>query len=314
MWARAGLTPSMLAGIVLLLSSTLAGTLADGTVKDLATRFEAPQVFGVSGLIMAVLCLIAARAGTRVGMFSTSCLTTKAPGLLLARSLATVVASFGFFYAIGQIPLAEVFFFIGMMPLFAALLSRVMLGEAVTLAAWVGLAVGLLGIMMMFNADLSTLTLGHVAGLTGAFAGTVSLVLARKMARVENNALVQVFYPNLALAVGAIVVLPAVWHPMGPADLGLILLYSALLFLARWMMVLVMRRLRAPVALPLMNIQYVWMVAVGFVFFSEVPQVTDLIGATLIMLAGLIALTQQARLERLALRARGTQAHAIPAE
>ena len=50
------------AGVLLLCLSTLAGTLADGTVKKLATEIEAPQVFFLSGLIMAALSYLSARA------------------------------------------------------------------------------------------------------------------------------------------------------------------------------------------------------------------------------------------------------------
>lgn len=300
-------------GVMLLCGSTLLNTLADGTVKDLASRLQAPQVFFLSGLIMAALSLIAAKAGNRAGQFTTSCLRSKAPGLLALRSAATVAAAMGFFYAVASIPLAQVFLFIGLMPLMSALLSRPLLGEAVQPAAWFGLVLGLVGVGMLFPAGVTDLSFGHLCGFGGAFMGTLSLVLSRRMAKVENNTLVQVFYPNLALALAATLVLPAVWQPMSGADLGMIVLYSGLLFLARWSMVLVMRRLKASVALPLMNIQFVWMVAVGFVFFAEVPAPLTLVGALMVMLAGIIALTEQAREERLA-RLAALRAKAIPAE
>ncbi len=310
---KARLTQPLFLGVLLLLASTLAGTLADGTVKDLSARLAAPQVFFLSGLAMALMSVLAARAGSRLGLFTTSCLRTRVPGLLIWRSVATVVASLGFFYAIKMVPLAEIFLFVGMMPLMSALLSRVMLDEAVPPAALVGLLVGLLGVAMLFPSGFSDLSLGHLAGFTGALAGTVSLVLARMMARHETNTLVQVFYPNLVLALSAMTLLPAVWAPMGMVDIGQIALYSGLLFLARWAMVMVMQRLRAPVALPLMNVQFVWLVAVGFVFFGEVPAATTLLGAMLVMTAGIIALTQQARIDRLA-RLASRPAPVIPAE
>lgn len=303
----------ILLGVLLLIGSTLTNSLADGTVKELAARLQAPQVFFLSGLVMAGLSLFTARAASGLGLFSSSCLRSKAPGLLALRSAATVFAALGFFYAVASIPLAEVFLFIGLMPLMSAILSRPILGETVQPAAWVGLAMGLLGVGLLFPDGVSGLTLGHLCGFAGAFMGTLSLVISRRMARVESNTLVQVFYPNLALALSAAVLLPAVWQPMSLAELGLILLYSALLFLARWGMVLVMRRLRAPVALPLMNVQFVWMVVVGFVFFGEVPAPLTLVGAALVMLAGIIALTEQAREERLA-RLAARRASAIPAE
>lgn len=308
-------TPWVL-GVGFLVGSTLAATLADGTVKDLSARLEAPQVFFLSGLIMAGLSLLAARAGSRLGIFTTSCLKTTVPGLLMWRSVATVVASLGFFYAIALIPLAEIFVFVGLMPLMSALMSRYLLGESVDVAAWAGLGLGLVGVLMLFPNGLSGLSLGHLAGFVGAFSGTVSLVLSRLMARREANTLVQVFYPNLALAAVAALMLPAIWQPMALIDVGRIFLYSGLLFLARWTMVMVMQRLRAPVALPLMNIQFVWMVAVGFVFFGEVPALTTIVGALLVMCAGGIALMEQVRVDRLARLAQlqGRSGNAVPAE
>lgn len=300
-------------GVALLIASTLTTTLADGTVKGLSARLQAPQVFFLSGLIMAGLSLVVSRAGARLQLFTGNCLTSRAPGLLALRSGATVLAALGFFHAVANIPLAEVFLFIGLMPLMAALLSRPILGETVQPAAWAGMGIGLLGVTLLFPDGLHGMTPGHLSGLVGAFMGTLSLVISRRMARVENNTLVQVFYPNLALALASILLLPAVWEPMALADLGLILLYSGLLFLARWTMVLVMRRLRAQVALPLMNVQFVWMVAVGFLFFGEVPAPLTLVGAVLVMLAGVIALTEQAREERLA-RLAARRAATIPAE
>lgn len=302
----------VLMGVGLLIASTLTATLADGTVKDLSERLQAPQVFFLSGLLMAVFSLVAARAGSgsRAGLFATSCLRTTQPVLLIWRSVATVAASLGFFYAIALIPLAEIFLFVGLMPLMSAMMSRAALGERVDPLGWAGLALGLIGVLMLFPDGLSGLTLGHVAGFGGALAGTVSLVLSRMMARREANTLVQVFYPNLALAGAAALMLPAIWQPMALIDVGRIVLYSGLLFAARWTMVLVMQRLRAPVALPLMNVQFVWMVVVGFVFFAEVPAATTILGAMLVMLAGGIALVEQARVERRAQSGSG----AVPAE
>jgi S-adenosylmethionine uptake transporter len=195
-------------------------------------------------------------------------------------------------------------------------MSRHLLDENVDLAAWAGLGLGLVGVLMLFPNGMSGLSLGHLAGFCGAFAGTVSLVLSRLMARRETNTLVQVFYPNLALAAASAVMLPAIWQPMALIDVGRIVLYSGLLFLARWTMVMVMQRLRAPVALPLMNVQFVWMVAVGFVFFGEIPAVTTVLGALLVMCAGGIALMEQVRVDRLARLAQlqGRAGGAVPAE
>ena len=308
---RSGVT-----GVVLLIGSTVAATLADGTMKDLSARLDAPQVFFLSGVLMAGWSILVARAGRQTGRFSGSCLRTSLPGLLFCRSVATVAASLGFFYAIALIPLADVFVFIGLMPLMSAVVSRLLLHERLDRMAWAGLGVGLAGVLMLFPAGIAGVQPGHFAGFLGAFAGTVSLVLARLMARRESNTLVQVFYPNLALSAAALLLLPALWQPMAPIDVVRIVIYSGLLFVARWTMVLVMERLRASVALPLMNMQFVWMVAVGFIFFGEVPAITTIVGAGLVMGAGGIALLDQVRMDRISRLAhlQGKSSDAIAAE
>lgn len=308
---KINLRSPLVAGVGLLLASTLASTLADGSVKQMASRLEAPQVFFLSGLLMAAITWSTSRLGTKAGRLTTGCLTTRKPGLLAIRSFAMVIASLGFFYAVKLIPLAEMFLFVGLMPLMSAVLSRLILREAVGGGDWLGLGIGVVGLAMIFPNGLSGFTVGHFAGVVGALMGTLSLVIARLMARYEQNSLVQVFYPNLSLSLAAIALLPSVWAPMSMYDLGQILMYSALLFVARWTMVLVMQRLRAPVALPLLNIQFAWMVAVGYLFFGEVPALATVIGALLVMAAGIIALTEQARVDR---RIRAVTARVIPAE
>ena len=78
-------------------------------------------------------------------------------------------------------------------------------------------------------------------------------------------------------------------------------------------MVLVMQRVRPPVALRLMNGQIVWLVAVGLVAFGEVSTMATLLGAVRVMVAGISALTRQARTDRHA-QATARRARGVPHE
>lgn len=310
----------LIIGVALLLVATLSATMADGTIKELSSRLAAPQVLFFSGLFMALLSVIFARvvslrsdmretnqslAKTMISKpLSFDCITTKHPFLLVVRSVSMVVSAASFFYAIAEIPLAEIFLFIGLMPLMSAVLSRPILGEVVRPVAWFGLCLGFIGVAMLFPGGVPGIGWGYTMGFVGAFAGTLSLVISRRITRSENKALVQVFYPNILLSLCSAAFLPTVWVTMDLLDVALVSLYSGLLFIARWTMVLVMQRLRAPVALPLMNIQFVWMVAIGFFFFHEVPGVLTVIGAIFVMCAGLTALIEQALLDRFSRRAK----------
>jgi len=105
--------------------------------------------------------------------------------------------------------------------------------------------------------------------------------------------LAQVFYPNLALFVAMGAVLPMLWVPMVWADIVLIVSYAVFLFAARWLSVVALRLLPAYAVTPLMNIQFVWMVALGAAVFGEVPSTNLFVGVFIIIATGLFLVWDQ---------------------
>ena len=83
---------------------------------------------------------------------------------------------------------------------------------------------------------------------------------------------------------------------MSAADLCLVAAYAVLLFGARWLVVAALRVLPAYVATPLMNLQFIWMVVIGFAVFGEVPAHGTMLGAALVIGSGLWLVFSEARL------------------
>jgi drug/metabolite transporter (DMT)-like permease len=212
---------------------------------------------------------------------------TRAPGAMAARSLATVLAAVCFFEAFRRLGFAEVFLFIGLMPILSALMARPVLGEAVSPASWGALMAGLLGVICLFPQGISALSAGHAIALAAAVCGTLSIVLSRRIAAVESNALAQVFYPNLAILLSMGAVLPWVWVPMAWADAGWAVVYGVLLFAARWLLVLALRDLAAHAVTTLMKLQFIWMVGIGAAVFGEWPGANVFLGAAIVIGSGL---------------------------
>lgn len=268
-------------GVVLVVLNTGLITGADAITKLFAAGFAAPQLYALSGLIVAALCLAADRLpGQRKG------LATCCPGAMTLRSIATVLAAVGFFQAFRDLPFAEVFVFIGMMPILSGVLSSLVLKEQIRPAAWLALAAGFVGVACLFPGGLGSMQLGHGWALAAVSLGTYSIVLSRYIGRYESNALAQVFFPNLALCLSMGVALPFVWRPMGAPDAALVAVYAVLLFGARWVLVLALSRIAAYVATPLMNLQFIWMVLIGAVFFGEYPHPGAYLGAAVVIASG----------------------------
>ncbi|MAO28633.1 MAG: hypothetical protein CMN15_16010 [Roseovarius sp.] len=291
-------------GVAMVALYTLLISSADAITKLFAHGYAAPQLFALSGLMVAGLAYGAnRRGGTRRGM------RTHCPRVMALRVAATVAGSVAFYYAFRLLPFAEVFLFIALIPLVTALLSGPVLGEAVRPQAWAALGLGAVGVMCLFPAGLSDIGLGHLVALAAVLLGCVSMMASRYIGLRDDNILAQVFYPNLGLGIVMAAALPFVWQPMGFGDLALAMLYAGVLFGARWVLVAAFRMMPAYVVTPLMNLQFVWMVLLGAVAFGEMPALTVYIGAAIIMVAGGWLIWDQSLPQR-----RAAQASAVPAE
>ncbi|SLN13174.1 EamA-like transporter family protein [Roseovarius litorisediminis] len=302
---RGVFTAPVVAGVALVGFYTLLISGADAITKMIAQGYAAPQLFALSGGLVAVFCLLLNRRSGH-GM------RTRCPGAMAIRAGATVAGTVAFFYAFYLLPFADVFLFIALIPIFAALMSGPLLDEPLRRQAWAALALGTVGVMCLFPGGFGSVGLGHLVALAAAFFGTVSMVASRYIGMRDNNLLAQVFYPNLALMGVMALTLPFVFRPMGLADLGLVLAYAILLFGARWVLVAALQILPAYVVTPLVNLQFLWMVVIGAVVFGEAPDAFVYVGAGIVILAGVWLIYDQAKQQHEPVRC--VPAKAVPAE
>ncbi len=281
----------LLPGVALTAAYTLLISGADAITKLFAASYAAPQLFAVSGGIVALLSLLANR--DRQGGWRG--VRTTCPRAMAIRTVATVAGTVAFFHAFRLLPFAEVFLFIALIPLMAALMSGPVLKEPVRPQAWAALLLGVVGVACLFPAGLTDIGAGHVVAFGAVLLGTVSMVASRYIGQRDGNLLAQVFYPNLALMAVMGCALPFVFVPMGLVDLGLAFAYAGLLFGARWVLVAALRLLPAYVVTPLMNLQFLWMVGIGMVVFAERPGAGVYLGAAIIIVAGLWLIWDQVR-------------------
>lgn len=134
---------------------------------------------------------------------------------------------------------------------------------------------------------------GHIWALGASISGTFSMVMARYIGRYETNALVQVFYPNLAIFVTMSMAMPFVWKSLPMADLALVVAYAGFLFAVRWVLVVALRMLVAYAVTPLMTLQFVWMAFIGAFAFGEVPGLNTLVGVVIVIASGMLLVWDQ---------------------
>lgn len=278
-------------GVAMVLVYTALISSADAITKFIAGGYAAPQLYVISGGLVAVFCLLAEAMSQRTGLVAA--VRTCQPRAMAVRSVATVIAATCFFYAFKLLPFAEVFVFVGLMPIFAGLMSGPILGENVSLAVWISLGAGFIGVICLFPAGLHSISSGHLIALAASLSGTTSMVMARYIGRHESNALAQVFWPNVTIMLVMSCALPFVFKPMPLVDVGWAAAYAGFLFLARWVLVVALRQMAAYVVTPLMNLQFVWMVILGALFFGEIPGTHIYLGVTIVIGSGLYLIYEQ---------------------
>ncbi|KIC39293.1 DMT family transporter [Leisingera sp. ANG-M7] len=279
-----------LGGALLVVAYTGLIASADGITKLLAGQYAAAQLYALSGAMVVGFCLLADRVPRLRGGFRTRC-----PRAMALRSVATLIAAVCFFYAFRLLPFAEVFVFIGLMPLLAGAMSGLVLKEPVRPAAWIALLAGFAGVLFLLphGGDGSHTSTGHFVAFAAVVSGTFSMTMARFIGRHESNALAQVFYPNLTLCGAMLLALPFVWVPMPLADVAWAAAYAFLLFGARWLLVVALRLLASYAVTPLMNLQFIWMAVIGAVFFEEFPPATTYLGGAIVIASGLYLVWDQ---------------------
>ncbi len=273
--------------LVPLLSAALAAAsfvCMDGVIKLMAMRYDALQLawFRFAGGSVFAIALWA---------WQRSPLPLRPAWRLHAmRSVLLLFSLVGYFHALTLLPLALAVTISYLAPIFVAVLAVPLLGERPSGSVWLALGAGLAGVAMAvapeFAAGLGGLGTPRLLGMASAAAAALSfagvMLLARRQARRESIwtiLLVQSVLPLLLLAAPAALS----WKPLQRADLGLILLAGGLGTLGLLCLTYAFTRLEASRVAPLEYSSFVWAAALGYTLFGEVPTLTTLASAALIV-------------------------------
>jgi drug/metabolite transporter (DMT)-like permease len=213
--------------------------------------------------------------------------------------LTTLVLGFS---ALAYLPLAEATTLGFAAPLFAVMLSALILGEPVGRYRWSAVLVGFLGMLVVMRPEGRHLpTAGLLlAGLSAFGAGIVTITI-RQVGRTESTQTTVLWFTLFSIIVtGALMPFFASAH-----DGGAWLLLLALGAVGGTSQICLTASLRyapVPVVAPFDYVQLLWSVLLGWLIFAQRPLATTWLGAAIIMASGLYTLYREHRLGREAAR------------
>lgn len=161
----------------------LAGRELSGVLSTFEIQFWRAFIAGV-----AVLPLILRRNSGLMG--------TRRPALHLARNVVHFGAQCGWFYAIGVIPLAQVFALEFTTPIWTAILAALFIGERITRTRAFAILLGFAGIIAITRPGLAEVEPASLVVLGAAAGYAISYVLLKRLTQSESP-LTILFYMSL---------------------------------------------------------------------------------------------------------------------
>jgi drug/metabolite transporter (DMT)-like permease len=281
-------------GIALQLGATFSFTVMGALVRFIGERVPlGEQIFARS--FFALIPLVAMLVWRKE---LASSVRTKNPFGHVRRGLTGVTAMVCMFAALARLPLVDVTAIGFATPLINVALAAVFLGEKVRAFRWTAVAVGFIGVIVMLSPHLfgverqETGAAGALLAITGAFLTAAAMTQVRHMSTTESTAAL-VFSFSLISTLASLATIPWGWIKPSPVDSLVLFLTGIVGGMAQIMITESYRHAGASTVAPFSYTSMVWSIAIGFVFFGEVPVPVVLFGAALVIAAGLFVIFRE---------------------
>jgi drug/metabolite transporter (DMT)-like permease len=212
---------------------------------------------------------------------------------LIARGTVGALALILVYYAITTLPLAEATILQYLHPVFTALLALVFLKEIIQRSTIACILLSVIGLLIMIQPNF-TLDNGTPyswwsisAALLGSFGSAVAYVIVKKLTKTEDSSVIVFYFPIIAIPIsigllGSDFVLP------GLAATGVLILVGIFTQVGQIGLTKALHSADANKATAYAYVQVLFSVFIGWVYFSEVPVFTTLMGGVFILAGALI--------------------------
>jgi drug/metabolite transporter (DMT)-like permease len=216
------------------------------------------------------------------------------PGLQLLRVVLSAAEVAAFFAATVYLPLADVITFYLAAPIFVTALSAIFLGEHVGWRRWSAVAVGFCGVLIALKPSTQTISWPALIALGGSLAFGVLMVITRFLRGTSDMVLASTQFAS-SLLLGAVMA-PFGWVTPAARDLGLFLVAACISVVALLCVNRSLKLAPASVVVPYQYTMIIWAGLFGYLVFGDVPSINIIVGATVIVAAGLYIFMRERRL------------------
>jgi drug/metabolite transporter (DMT)-like permease len=273
-------------GIWLMVATALVFAMQDGVSRHLAGEYNVFMVIMIRYWFFAsFVIVVAARkaGGLRAAIATKQPFLQAFRGVLLAVEICIMVTAF---VVLGLVESHAVF---AVYPLLIAALSGPILGEKVGWRRWTAIGIGFLGVLIILQPGFGVFQPAALIPLLAALMFALYGLLTRYAAR-QDSAAVSFFWTGTTGAVTMTLIGVWFWEPMAPGDwlwMGLLCMTASF---SHFLLIRAYEVAEASAVQPFAYLQLPFATALGVLVFGEALRLNVLVGAGVVVAAGLFTL------------------------
>ena len=274
--------------IALMCAAVLLFSLLDTVAKYLSDEFTSQQVVWARYACHMLFTLFLFRPRTLIAQLS-----SERPWLQIARGFLLAGATYGNFFAVRYLQLTETVSIFFLAPLLVTALAIVFLGEKVGLRRWAAIVVGFLGVMIVVRPGFGGLHWAVIFSFASVTSYAGYTIITRLLAPIDRPETSLLFSALVGFVISTPVAIFGWVTPDSIYDIGLFLLMGLCGAVGHYMLILAHQNVEASVLAPFSFTAIIWMTLTGYYVFGDIPGLTTIIGAAVVISSGLYLLNRE---------------------
>lgn len=212
-------------------------------------------------------------------------------GLQLLRVSMSVTETLMFFLSVTYLPLADTITFYLAAPIYVTTLSAIFLKEPVGWRRWSAVTVGFIGVLIALRPSAATLTWPALIAIAGSLFFSIFLITTRMLRGTHDLVLTSGTFVGTLLVSSTVA--PIAWIAPLLRDFVLMAVLGVVAMVAFFCINRALKLSPASVVVPFQYTMIVWAIVLGYLVFGDVPDAFTLVGAAIIVAAGLYILWRE---------------------
>ena len=269
-------------GAIYMAISALSFSIMDVLVKFMSSIYPTGEIIFFRGFFGLIPIIFIIPRDRYKNFFQTTKLK-----LHLTRAIVGAIAMIGIYLGVKFLPLADAITITFAAPVFATIFSMIILKEQVRMYRWAAIIIGLIGVTVVLKPGTDMFSVYSLFPILFCVGFGIIAVLIKKLSETEPDYLIAIYFTLTLIAVGACslffqFVLPKFQDLLPLVAIG-IAGSTGNIFLT-----MSLRKGSVSTVTPIKYLSLVFATVSGIFFFNEIPHVSTLFGAFLIILSSVI--------------------------